>query len=322
MTPEQIKIPDSLMEKTPARPAESPSVKETPPADAQADIPIHELFKKRRQERGLTLEKVREDTKITVKFIAALEEGRYNVFPAKIYCRGFFLSYAKYLGIPDPFDLWEKIEDRVPLRSGQHVEETRETKRAAQNRNLRDDAARDLSWGEQFVLWVTEGQNWIIVFIVFPAVFLGGFYGIYSYIQHRSFQDSPEKALNIPRLLGQEAARNEQRAPSATPAAASLNAPAAPVKEFVLEISAKSEPTWLRAETDGRLTFQGILPAIQKRTFRGRGSIKLRIGNPKSIEARANGALWSFTPEELEKTPLEVEFTPGAIETALGVKKE
>src|SRR3989338_6522340 len=74
----------------------------TPPAP-------HEVLKSRRLEKGLSLEKVREDTKISPRYLLALEEGRYGVFPALVYLRGFFLSYAKYLELPDSDDLFSRV---------------------------------------------------------------------------------------------------------------------------------------------------------------------------------------------------------------------
>ena len=51
--------------------------------------------------RGLTLEDAEHSTRISRRFLVALEEHDYSVFPAPIYARGFLRTYCRYLGV-DP----------------------------------------------------------------------------------------------------------------------------------------------------------------------------------------------------------------------------
>jgi len=51
--------------------------------------------------RGLTLEDAERGTRISRRFLIALEEHNYSVFPAPVYARGFLRSYCRYLGV-DP----------------------------------------------------------------------------------------------------------------------------------------------------------------------------------------------------------------------------
>lgn len=57
-----------------------------------------------RQARGLTLEDAERSTHISRRFLVALEEHDYTVFPAPIYARGFLRTYCRYLGV-DP-EIW------------------------------------------------------------------------------------------------------------------------------------------------------------------------------------------------------------------------
>jgi cytoskeletal protein RodZ len=49
--------------------------------------------------RGLTLEDAERGTRISRKFLIALEEHDYSVFPAPVYARGFLRTYCRYLGV-------------------------------------------------------------------------------------------------------------------------------------------------------------------------------------------------------------------------------
>lgn len=58
---------------------------------------VAEQLKKGREQRKLTVEQVADFTKIKGDHIHALEMGRYDVFVAPVYIRGFVRSYANML---------------------------------------------------------------------------------------------------------------------------------------------------------------------------------------------------------------------------------
>ncbi|MBI4369104.1 MAG: DUF4115 domain-containing protein [Elusimicrobia bacterium] len=274
-------------------------------------VPIHEAMRSRRLERGLAIEKVREDTKIPVKYLQALEEGRYNVFPAKVYCRGFFMTYVRYLGLGEPIEQWEHLEHALSPKD-EHVSLLhRRDEDSAATPARRSNAALDGNLWTRFVLWSAEGQNWILAFLVFPAAVIIGIYGIYSYSQHQSYRMSPRDTLDIPKIIGQV---NSPARPSITG-----GMPAAPIG-FSAEISANTEPSWIHVEMDGKMAFQGILPAQQKRTFQVRQGVKIRIGNPKNTQLLVNGNPWNFSAEEMERMPLEVQLNQSAIASRYGAR--
>ncbi len=52
-----------------------------------------------RTARGLTLHDIERDTRISRKYLQALEEGMLDVLPAPVYARAFMRTYAQYLGL-------------------------------------------------------------------------------------------------------------------------------------------------------------------------------------------------------------------------------
>lgn len=52
-----------------------------------------------RNARGLTLRDVERDTRISGKYLEALEAGRLEALPAPVYARAFVRTYAQYLGL-------------------------------------------------------------------------------------------------------------------------------------------------------------------------------------------------------------------------------
>lgn len=59
------------------------------------------LLTRAREARGLTLEDAERDTRISRRYLQALESEQFEVIPAPVYARGFLRSYSQYLGL-DP----------------------------------------------------------------------------------------------------------------------------------------------------------------------------------------------------------------------------
>ena len=61
-----------------------------------------------RIQRGLSIEQVAQDTRISARFIEALEDEAFSELPAPVYVRGFLRSYANYLKV-DATPLLEEL---------------------------------------------------------------------------------------------------------------------------------------------------------------------------------------------------------------------
>ncbi len=57
-----------------------------------------------RERKGVDLYRAERDTKIRVRYLAALERGDYRELPGNVYTKGFLRNYALYLGL-DPDDV-------------------------------------------------------------------------------------------------------------------------------------------------------------------------------------------------------------------------
>jgi cytoskeletal protein RodZ len=73
------------------------------------------MLQRARQARGLTLEEAERDTRISRRYLQALENENFGLLPAPVYARGFLRTYARYLGL-EPANL-------LPLFPVGYVEE-------------------------------------------------------------------------------------------------------------------------------------------------------------------------------------------------------
>ncbi len=61
---------------------------------------LGEFLKSERESRGISIEQIASNTKISIKILNALESEDFSALPAKPFVRGFILAYCQYLGIP------------------------------------------------------------------------------------------------------------------------------------------------------------------------------------------------------------------------------
>jgi cytoskeleton protein RodZ len=75
------------------------------------DVPISDVLKRKRLDRGFDLADVARETRIPLRHLNALEAGDFSNLPALAYSIGFVRTYARYLGLdPDTAARQFKIE--------------------------------------------------------------------------------------------------------------------------------------------------------------------------------------------------------------------
>jgi len=74
------------------------------------------ILREAREAKGYTLEEAQATTKISVRYLRALEEGQYELLPTPVHARGFLRNYARFLAL-DPEPLLARYETN---RNGHH----------------------------------------------------------------------------------------------------------------------------------------------------------------------------------------------------------
>ena len=60
---------------------------------------LGKFLKQAREQKGITLEVLSEKTRISLKFLQAIEEDRWDALPSSVYVKGYLKSYALYVGL-------------------------------------------------------------------------------------------------------------------------------------------------------------------------------------------------------------------------------
>jgi cytoskeletal protein RodZ len=137
---------------------------------------LGQIFRKRREDSGLTLEHISRKTKIRQTYLEALEENDYSSLPSDPYTKGILKKYAEYLGIPQEkaLSLYQRqkgidqyVKNKKPLVSTQHITNPR--------------------------VIITPKTIFISLAILIFVTILG-----YIFWQYQSFATSPELSISYP----------------------------------------------------------------------------------------------------------------------------
>ena len=90
---------------------------------------LGEILKSARKKKEITLDQAEEETKVRVKYLRALEEGRYDELPGNIYALGFLTKYLDFLELDKG-----KLTQRFKMECGEAVKE----KRLMPNRRMKE----------------------------------------------------------------------------------------------------------------------------------------------------------------------------------------
>ena len=268
--------PDSCVDDTPPDHTTSTGVftSYSPAAVEPVELPGVEL-KRRREERGLTIEDVSRTTKINKAVLRALEATDVSHLPAAIYTRGFVKAYAREVGL-DPEHTADDYLHRIePLRGPQA------TTGGGSTPVISPRPAIDVNGDMRHVFAENQVSRFGRLTLAVAAI------GIVVYLA--SFTRGDESTTAVPTDVadGIDATRAGGTIPSdargdAVASAASSNEPLR--VEFI-----PRGPCWLSIHIDGERVFAKLLQPGERQTFEVLDEAVLRIGEPSALSYSING---------------------------------
>lgn len=260
-----------------------------------------ESLQREREMRAVTLEEISAATKISVRFLKAIEAGDLSKLPGGIFTRSFIRAYARYLGLDEDRVLAEYLLVAQP-KANLDLNRMVLSKPAPQR----------------------ESSRASLLAVLVAAVMLGGSYLLYVYSRRtpevaagptnvgRVSPAPPSPASqakdNITAGTGSAAAPLVPKtAPTARTGSSgpnpadtpnplsgqpgSLPSPAKPPeaeKELVLQVAA-TERAWIAVDVDGKPFLQRVLKPNEVETVKARESFDVTTGNAQGIVLTLNG---------------------------------
>jgi cytoskeleton protein RodZ len=240
-------------------------------------------FKKAREFRGITLDQIAKETRISTRFLAAIEDEEFHLLPGGVFNRGFIRSYAERVGL-DPDQAIADYERLASAGEPSDIPSTEDTPSTGRERHLYPAA------------------------IAILAVAIGIFYFVTR--ESRPVQTATQPPVSKPAPPVQqpppapaapaETAPDPNAIPVAdqTPPPTAVSAPTpAPVtappraatQALTLDVEAH-EQTWIKVTSDGNSANAGgeILEPGMRRKFTAANSLYISIGNAAGCTLKIN----------------------------------
>jgi len=258
---------------------------------------LGEYLRQMRASRSITLEDAAEATKVSIRYLQALEEGQFNILPAEVYVKGFLRAYGEFLGI-NPEELYSRYEaERPKERSGFFG------RRQAAQKPLRttpihaETAFNESSEPKPAVnlasIWASIKA---IPGVVYGFVALGIIVGVVMIYSLNGDSNPPETLTSA--VLGDTTLQKAASAPKDEEIAQIIILPIDSVNaaqalsvadSLTFEIKAR-EQVRLYVELDhAKKAFQGLLRRNNKKDWRVKNSIYLEVSNPSALRIVVNG---------------------------------
>jgi cytoskeletal protein RodZ len=211
-----------------------------------------ENLRRERDVRGISLREIAEGTKISVRFLQALEEDRIDVLPGGLFPRAFVRQYALFLGL-DP----EKTVTDFVAAHGEAIPERKIAPAPA--RRFR------VSLGHVFL-------GAIAVLAVALTLRRGG------EAERARPQPTPTAVAAAPAVLPTD---RVYPSPSLAPASATTG------DGLVLTMTAQQD-CWVEVRADGETVINRVLAEGESQTLEAHGEIVLSVGNAGGLSIRVN----------------------------------
>ncbi len=209
-----------------------------------------ERLKREREMREVSLEELTKATRISTRFLLALENEDWEKLPGGVFGHGFVRTIARYLGLDEESLLGEYDM----ARGGQATAEPAKPEERIPSPPK----------------WVPVAAVFV-VFLIVIALFYAGRYGWRRYAAHRAAKQSAVSSSPA-------AASQNNSSPGAIAADSSLD----------LSVST-SAATRVRVMADGKLLLDTELPAGETRHFSANRQFEVTAGDSSAVLLELNG---------------------------------
>lgn len=234
-----------------------------------------------REARGISLREISEQTRISVRYLEAIEANDYKRLPGGIFNRSFIKAYARYVG----YDEQAAIEayTRTAREQGDSIDEVSTT--PYQSRVYTDGNSRS----PLVTLLLT-----VLILAVLSLVVWGA----------KHWYERREAARENGTTTASQPAAQQQPAAQATSGAATPPGASVPAGALHVEVSARGESVWFNAQQDDSKKPSGIiLEPDQTKSFDPQQQLRIfgyKQFKAKALEVKINGRLARLPQDKTE----------------------
>jgi cytoskeletal protein RodZ len=243
------------------------------------------LLRRAREAKNLSLRDISDQTRISRRYLEAIEADDYKNLPGGIFNRSFVKAFAKAVGVDEAQAL--KAYERTARAQGEPDDVP----------TSRPSSHIYMDGGEP----VRSPALTIALSVLILAVISLGAYALLHWYQRRN-ESRAQSPTNTSQPAGN--VNNQTAAPSVQPTAAP-----APAQGLNVQVRAKGEDVWMRTRVDAESSTEGILTADQTKALTARDTVSLQYSRSKAaaLEVLINGRP-AVVPSEVPKGKQLVEM--------------
>jgi cytoskeleton protein RodZ len=232
-----------------------------------------EELRREREIRGISLKEIADATKISRRFLEAIERNDHPTLPAPVFTRGFVREYARYVGLNA-----EDMVNRYNFAAARddRIEKPPELQKYPQT-PVRDISPKPLPKRGIPSAFAFVSRNLIAVVVIVVALVGVAWWAV----QHRrfDFDNGSDTTAAVPLTTG-----------IAIPAPAIAPPPPA-VDDSVLRLAVDVvSNSWVVLEADGKTVYSDEMIKGDRKTFEANDSFRFRtIGNAAGLALTLNG---------------------------------
>jgi cytoskeletal protein RodZ len=241
---------------------------------------IGEYLRQAREEKNISIKDVQEATKISMRYLEAIERGDFNGIPGEVYCKGFIANYAIAIGL-DPQYVLQRYH-QIKTEQEEQERQIQLEQAVVQKYN----PTITLRWSKE--VYLTVATSLIGLLLIFSCIF--------PTVQYKEVNDvfssrKPEVKLS-----------DDNQSPQPYP---------------ITVYAVFSDRVWILVKSDGNylytkdgVTFNG---STSKQLWTAQKELEVQVGNPMAVKLNFNGKNLGRLGDKGKEVVLK--FTPNGLIT-------
>ena len=258
-----------------------------PPWEREADsetIPFGAWLRQQREMREITLREISDATKISLRYLQAFEDERFDLLPAIVFAKGFLRQYAKYVGL----DSDEAVNRFLVARRGDEPEP--------------DDEGRER--GEAPPLGSSGLGPWknVLLVLLVAAVLLALVF-LVPRLMHKG--TSGGAGAPPPGVAPPEVRKAPMPAPPSPRSKPAAEVPLTVTLDF-------RQDCWVEASVDGEPRVAEMRVQGESLQLQAQKKVELRLGDAGAVDIEVNGKPYPFDAASGQVRHLEIDAPESA----------
>ncbi len=239
---------------------------------------VGERLRRVRLERGLDIQAIADELRISTRYVEAIETGDTKVLPGKFFTKSFYRQYGHYLGVCDQ-QFEAAVENlfgsedtgppiiRGPLDTLTGIPPIPTASRRAQDRRPLISLA-------------------VLLLVV---VACSGIYALWQHLQQPTPMGHATLVTPPPQAASASESATASPAETAPPSIAQAPAAKSELRSDVVLNLAATEKVWISVTSNGKVLFSGVLEPSQTKVLDAGDHARLLIGNAGGVDVQWKG---------------------------------